>query len=128
MRLEKYQNVQEGRLKHAGHDYLELAETYGTPLYIFDEASFRERVKGYQKAMETPYFKTEVLYASKALLTKAIARLISELDIGQDVVSAGEIYTGIHNGVNPEKMYFHGNNKLNQEIRYAIENLSLIHI
>lgn len=122
MRLEKYQNVQEGRLKHAGHDYLELAETYGTPLYIFDEASFRERVKGYQKAMETPYFKTEVLYASKALLTKAIARLISELDIGQDVVSAGEIYTGIHNGVNPEKMYFHGNNKLNQEIRYAIEN------
>ena len=122
MRLEKYQNVQDGRLKHAGHDYLELAETYGTPLYIFDEASFRERVKGYHQAMETPYFETEVLYASKALLTKAIARLISELGIGQDVVSAGEIFTGIHNGVNPEKMYFHGNNKLNQEIRYAIEN------
>ena len=122
MRLEKYQEIVGGRLKHSGHDYLELAKEYGTPLYIFDEASFRDRILAYRQAVETSAFETEVLYASKALLTKAIARIIAELGIGQDVVSAGEIYTGVSNGINPSKMYFHGNNKLNQEIRYAIEN------
>lgn len=121
MRLENYQSIVGGRLKHSDHDYIEFAKTYGTPLYIFDEASFRERVLAYRQAVATPYFETDVLYASKALLTKAVSRLIAELDIGQDVVSAGEIYTGVHSGVDPKRMYFHGNNKLNKEIRYAID-------
>lgn len=121
MRLEKYQEIVGGRLKHSGHDYIEFAKQYGTPLYIFDEASFRERILAYRKAVENPYFETEVLYASKALLTKAIARIIAELGIGQDVVSAGEIYTGVRQGIDSKRMYFHGNNKLNKEIRYAID-------
>lgn len=121
MRLEKYQSIVEGRLKHSGHDYVGFASQYGTPLYIFDEESFRERVLAYRQAVKSPYFETDVLYASKALLTKAIVRLIAELDIGQDVVSAGEIYTGVRHGMDPARMYFHGNNKLNQEIRYAID-------
>ncbi|MGO4927264.1 diaminopimelate decarboxylase [Fundicoccus sp. Sow4_F4] len=122
MRLEKYQSIIGGRLKHSGHDYVELANQYGTPLYIFDEASFRERILAYREAVKSTYFETDVLFASKALLTKAVARIIAELDIGQDVVSAGEIYTGVRHGVDPKRMYFHGNNKLNKEIRYAIDN------
>lgn len=121
MRLETYQSIVGGRLKHASHDYVEFASQYGTPLYIFDEASFRERILAYRQAIMSPYFETDVLYASKALLTKAVARIIAELDIGQDVVSAGEIYTGVRHGVDPSRMYFHGNNKLNKEIRYAID-------
>ncbi|MGO4938742.1 diaminopimelate decarboxylase [Fundicoccus sp. Sow4_D5] len=121
MRLEKYQSIIGGRLKHSGHDYVELANQYGTPLYIFDEASFRERILAYREAVKSTYFETDVLFASKALLTKAVARIIAELDIGQDVVSAGEIYTGVRHGVDPKRMYFHGNNKLNKEIRYAID-------
>lgn len=122
MRLEQYQRIEAGHLQHSGHRYDTLAETYGTPLYIFDESSFRERVMAYKSALTNDFFETEVLFASKSLLTKAIARIIAELGIGQDVVSAGEIYTGIQNGVPAEKMYFHGNNKLDSEIEYAIEH------
>lgn len=120
MRLEQYQQINTGHLEHSGHNYETLAQTYGTPLYIFDETSFRDRVQSYKQAVSNDYFETEVLFASKALLTKAIARLIAELGIGQDVVSAGEIYTGVQNGVPADKMYFHGNNKLDSELEYAL--------
>lgn len=122
MRLESYQTVENGRLKHSGCDYCDLAAEYGTPLYIFDEESFIERVEHYKHALKTDYFETQVLYASKSLLTRAIAGLIAELGIGQDVVSAGEIHVGLTAGVNPQNMYFHGNNKTNEELDYAINN------
>lgn len=122
MKLEQYQSIENNELIHSGHSYRELAKKYGTPLYIFDEESFRERVASFKHALKNPYFETELLFASKSVLTLAIAKLISEYGIGQDVVSAGEIYTGIKAGVNPEKMYFHGNNKLNDELAYAIDH------
>ena len=121
MRLENYQQIQGDVLTHRGHSYEEMAQTYQTPLYIFDETSFIERVKGYREGLKSDKFESEVLYASKALLTKEIARLIAKLDIGQDVVSAGEIYAGMAGGVKPERMYFHGNNKTNDELAYAIQ-------
>lgn len=122
MKLEQYQAINNGRLEHSGHDYQMLADTYGTPLYIFDEESFIQRVKGYQTAVKTQHFDTQVLYASKSLLTRAIAGLIAKLEIGQDVVSGGEIHVGLKAGVDPKNMYFHGNNKTNDELTYAIEN------
>ncbi|UUX34051.1 diaminopimelate decarboxylase [Fundicoccus culcitae] len=121
MKLESYQTIVNGQLQHDGLSYQYLAETYGTPLYIFDETTFVQRVKDYKEALSNPYFETEVLFASKALLTKAMGQLVAQLGIGQDVVSAGEIYTAVASGVNPSKLYFHGNNKLNDELLYAIE-------
>ncbi|MBR7926971.1 diaminopimelate decarboxylase [Aerococcaceae bacterium zg-ZUI334] len=121
MKLETYQIIQNNALTHRGHQYHELATQYGTPLYIFDETSFKERVLAYKKSFESPYFETQILYASKALLTKAIGKLIAQLGIGQDVVSGGEIYVGLAAGVPAENMYFHGNNKTNAELSYAIE-------
>lgn len=122
MRLESYQAIANNQLKHDGISYEVLAEKYGTPLYIFDETSFVQQVKKYKKAIDNPYFETQILYASKALLTRAIGQLIAQLRIGQDVVSAGEIYTAIESGVEPSKLYFHGNNKLDDELIFAIEN------
>lgn len=122
MRLTNYQQIENGSLKHRNFSYSELAEEYGTPLYIFDETSFIERIKAYKKAIKTPYYESEILFASKSLLTLAVARIVGDLGIGQDVVSAGEIYTGLKAGVNPSKMYFHGNNKLDSELQYAIES------
>lgn len=122
MRLESYQTIQDNILLHSGHTYESFAESYGTPLYIFDEESFRERVMSFKAAMETPYFETELLFASKSILTLAIAKLVADYDIGQDVVSSGEIYTAIKAGVDPAKIYFHGNNKLNDELAYAIDH------
>ncbi len=121
MRLESYQTIVDGELQHSGQSYEELKEKFGTPLYIFDEESFKNRVRAYQEAFASDIFETEVIYASKALLTVTIARLIHELGLAQDVVSAGEIYTGLKGGVDPNKMYFHGNNKLDSELDYALE-------
>ncbi|MGO4936667.1 diaminopimelate decarboxylase [Fundicoccus sp. Sow4_H7] len=122
MRLESYQVKENNQLKHDGISYEVLAEKYGTPLYIFDETNFVQQVKKYKKALDNPYFETQILFASKALLTRAIGQLIAQLGIGQDVVSAGEIYTAIESGVEPSKLYFHGNNKLDDELIFAIEN------
>lgn len=121
LKLQAYQKVENGKLLHQDIRYDTLAQTYGTPLYIIDETSLRKRITDYKKALETPYFETQVLYASKALLTVAIGKIIAELGIGQDVVSAGEIYTGVQSGIKAEKMYFHGNNKLDEELEFAVE-------
>lgn len=122
MKLETYQNIVNGELVHSGHSYQELANQYGTPLYIFDEASFRKRIESYTANFHSDLFETQVLFASKSLLTKAIAKIIAVSPLGQDVVSAGEIFVGLAAGVKPDKMYFHGNNKSDEELVYALQN------
>ena len=122
MKLETYQNIVNDELVHSGHSYQELANQYGTPLYIFDEASFRKRIESYTANFHSDLFETQVLFASKSLLTKAIAKIIAASPLGQDVVSAGEIFVGLAAGVNPNKMYFHGNNKSDEELVYALQN------
>lgn len=122
MRLTGYQKIQDGQLVHNVLDYKMLAKEYGTPLYIFDEGSFIDRVKAYQAAFQSDRFETEILYASKALLTKAIGKLIAQLGLGQDVVSGGEFYVGLTSGVPTDKMYFHGNNKTYDELQYAMSH------
>lgn len=122
MKLETYQTIVNDELVHSGHSYQELANQYGTPLYIFDEASFRKRIESYTENFHSDSFETQVLFASKSLLTKAIAKIIAMSPLGQDVVSAGEIFVGLAAGVNPNKMYFHGNNKSDEELVYALQN------
>ena len=122
MKLETYQNIVNDELVHSGHSYQELANQYGTPLYIFDEASFRKRIESYTANFHSDLFETQVLFASKSLLTKAIAKIIAASPLGQDVVSAGEIFVGLAAGVKPDKMYFHGNNKSDEELVYALQN------
>ena len=122
MKLETYQNIVNDELVHSGHSYQELANQYGTPLYIFDEVSFRKRIESYTANFHSDLFETQVLFASKSLLTKAIAKIIAASPLGQDVVSAGEIFVGLAAGVKPDKMYFHGNNKSDEELVYALQN------
>lgn len=121
MKLTDYQQIIEGKLKHRDFSYEALAAEYQTPLYLFDEDHFKAKVKAYREAFKHPELETQVLYASKALLTKAIGKLVAELGIGQDVVSAGEIYAGLQSGIPAADMYFHGNNKLDDELEYAVD-------
>lgn len=121
MKLTDYQQIIDGQLKHRNFSYEDLAAEYQTPLYLFDEDHFKEKVTAYREAFKHPELETQILYASKALLTKAVGRLIAELEIGQDVVSAGEIYAGLESGIPARQMYFHGNNKLKDELAYALD-------
>ena len=110
-----------GHLEIGGCDAVELAKTYGTPLYVLDEALVRERCRAYRAGFARSYPNAEVLYAGKALLTMAICRIVEEEGLSLDVVSGGELYTARAAGFPMERVYFHGNNKYPDELRFAIE-------
>lgn len=111
-----------GHLEIGGCDAVELAERFGTPLYVMDEADVRQRSRQYRAALEGSYPRARVLYASKAFLCAAMARLAYEEGLGLDVVSGGELYTALRAGVPPELIYMHGNNKSREEIEYALQS------
>ncbi len=111
---------QAGNLEIGGCDLIELAEKYGTPLYVLDEATIRSICHDYKKAFES-YPKVNMMFASKALCTMATSKILASEGFGFDVVSAGEIYTVYKAGVDMSKVLFNGNNKSFDELTLAIE-------
>jgi len=106
----------------AGSDTVELAKKYGTPLYIMSEDYIKDRCKEIRDDFIGKYPNAKAVYASKAFLTKEMARIINREGIGMDVVSGGELYTAIQVGFPMENIIFHGNNKTPDEIELAIKN------
>lgn len=114
---------EKGHLTFAGYDTVELAEKYGTPLYLMDEDKIREHVRAYKTAMAKCFPAGSMPeFASKAFSCKQIYRIMAEEGIDIDVVSPGEIYTAASAGFPMENSFFHGNNKTDADIRFAIEN------
>ena len=114
---------QRGNLTFAGYDTVELANKYSTPLYLFDEEKIRQNCRVYVDAMNKFFGNgSKALYASKAASFKQIYRIVNEEGMGVDVVSGGELFTAISAGVQPQNIYFHGNNKTDSEIEDAIES------
>ncbi len=106
----------------AGVDVTTLAERYGTPLYLLDEGRIRERCRVYRRAMREAFGEASMpLYAGKALCVKDIYRIMREEEMGIDVVSSGEIFTAHAAGFPMERAYFHGNNKTDADIAYAMD-------
>ncbi len=113
---------EKGHLCIGGQDTVELAKQYGTPLYVMDEETVRKNCRTYKEALKKYYGEnSQVLYASKACSFKQIYRIIAEEGIGADVVSPGELYTAKEAGIPLDKVYFHGNNKTDADIRFGIE-------
>jgi len=110
----------EGALEFGGVSAVELAREFGTPLYVFDERTLRIRARGIRDAFLDAYERSRLVYAGKAYLSPALMRILVEEGIGLDVVSGGEIYAGLHSGVDPSQMIFHGNNKSRAEIEEAL--------
>ena len=114
---------EQGHLTVGGMDTVELAKEYGTPLYIMDEGLIREHCRSFRESMDKYYGgQGLVCYASKAFCCKAMCRIMFEEGLGLDVVSEGELYTALSVGFPPEKLCFHGNNKTDHELSYALEN------
>ena len=103
-----------------GCDTVELAKKYGTPLYVIDEATLRGICRDYKEAFKD-YKNIKMMYASKALCTSAITRILDEEGFGFDTVSAGEIYTVFKAGVDMANVLFNGNNKSASELELAID-------
>lgn len=112
----------DGHLCIAGRDTVELAAAYGTPLYVMDEDRIRERCRTYRTAMSEAFGASALpLYAGKAAAFRHIYRIMNEEGLGIDVVSPGEIYSAVSAGFPMERAYFHGNNKTDADIAYAME-------
>lgn len=113
---------QNGHLEIGGVDCVALAEQFGTPLYVFDETYIRKMMRIYRNTLLEKYNGNGmVLYASKAFSCQAIYRIADEENIGVDVVSGGELYTALQASFPAEKIYMHGNNKLDYEIGEALD-------
>lgn len=122
MLTDSYSINEKGHLCIGGADTVELAEQYGTPLYVFDETDIRSNCKSFKDALDEYYDGNAlVLYASKAFSCKEMYRLVDSEGLGADVVSGGELYTALSAGFPAEKIYFHGNNKTDDEIAYALD-------
>ncbi|TCP54801.1 diaminopimelate decarboxylase [Tamaricihabitans halophyticus] len=108
----------DGVVRIAGVDVRELADTYGTPLFIVDEADFRSRCAEHAQAFGAPEL---VHYAAKAFLTTQIARWVAEEGLSLDVCSGGELAVAKLAEFPPERITFHGNNKAPAELAEAVE-------
>ncbi|MGN0666683.1 MAG: diaminopimelate decarboxylase [Huintestinicola sp.] len=113
---------EQGHLAIGGVDTVDLANQYGTPLYVMDEDLIREHCRSFKSSMDK-YYGGEglVCYASKAFCCKAMCRIMLEEGLGLDVVSEGELYTALSAGFPAEKLCFHGNNKTDNELKLALE-------
>jgi diaminopimelate decarboxylase len=110
-----------GRLEIGGCDVFELAERFGTPAYVYAEDDIRTRARDFNDAFRRRTDHFEVVYASKAFPCTAAYRLMAEEGLSCDVASGGELFLALRGGFEPEKTYFHGNNKSIAELEYAIE-------
>lgn len=112
-----------GHLTIGGCDTIELTQKYGTPLYVMDEDKIRKTCKMYRSSIDKYYNgKGMPLYASKAFSCKEICRIVNDEKMGLDVVSGGELFTALQAGFPPEHIYFHGNNKTQDEITFALQS------
>ena len=113
---------EQGRLTFAGVDTVDLANKYGTPLYLMDEDRIRERCRTYRQALKEAFGDSaNALYAGKAACFTHMYRIMREEGMGIDVVSSGEIYTAYTAGFPMERAYFHGSNKTDADVAYAMD-------
>jgi len=101
---------------------VELAKQYGTPLFVYDTALIRERARAFIQTFVKSNVKAQVAYASKAFSSVAMYQLAAEEKLSLDVVSGGELYTAIRAGFPVERIHFHGNNKSDEEIEFALDS------
>jgi diaminopimelate decarboxylase len=113
---------EQGRLWLGGCLTASLVQEFGTPLYIFDEMTLRDRCRAYREAL-VQYYPGQgmVAYASKAYLNLALAQLVAQEGLSLDVVSGGELYVAQRAGLAPERIHFHGNNKTLKELATALD-------
>ena len=105
-----------------GFKLTDIAKEYGTPLFIYDEEMIRNQCQRFHQALKKSGLDYSISYASKAFSSIQLFRLMKEEKMGLDVVSQGELYTALASDIDPSTIHFHGNNKTDEEIIYAIES------
>jgi diaminopimelate decarboxylase len=110
-------DISGGHLVVGGCDTVELAERFGTPLFVFDRVTFERNAKAYAAIVGAE----RVFYAGKAFCCVAVCELLADLGLGLDVCTGGELATAHAAGFPLERVIFHGNNKSSGELEMAAE-------
>ena len=111
-----------GRLEVGGCDVVELAAEFGTPAYVYAEDDMRARARSFVEAFRARTEHFEIVYAGKAFPCTAAFRLFADEGLSADVASGGELHHALAAGMDPKRLYMHGNNKSAAELDYAIES------
>jgi diaminopimelate decarboxylase len=114
-------------------DLLQLAEQFGSPLYVYDAEKIQSQYNRLSKAF-SKVNKLRINYAMKALSNVAILQLLKEMGSGLDTVSIQEVMLGLHAGYEPEKIFYTPNGVSLEEIEAVnamgvqinIDNLSIL--
>ncbi|MDR2487623.1 MAG: diaminopimelate decarboxylase, partial [Clostridiales Family XIII bacterium] len=113
-------HIEDGMLHIDGMSAAELVARHGTPLYVLSRSALAKRIAELRTDVLDRYPNTRAAYASKAFLCIAMCEIIEEEGLALDVVSGGELYTAMKAGFPAERIEFHGNNKLPEELEMAI--------
>jgi diaminopimelate decarboxylase len=111
-----------GNMEIGGLDVLALKEQYKTPLHVIDVKTVKQQCAQYINCFAFDDLKAEIIYASKAFCSLAMCRLISEQGLSIDVSTGGELFIALSAGFPAKDIYFHGNNKSKEEIRFGLAN------
>ncbi len=114
--------VEKEHLVFGGVDVVDLAERYGTPVYVTDENELRTNFRSYKSAFETANTDTDIYYAVKANGNLALLRILASEGAGADVFSGGELHLAKSAGIPVDKILFNGNSKSEEELREAVES------
>ncbi len=113
-----------GELEVGGVSVGELVESYGTPLYVFDQDDFASRARLVQDALTAACSRHgvsgTVYYASKSFISGHVVSWVEDAGLGFDVATAGEMAIALGGGANPDHIEFQGNNKSEDEIAQAM--------
>jgi diaminopimelate decarboxylase len=110
----------ERRLTFCGAPVVDLAKSFGTPLWLFDAKSFRDRIDSFVEAARRAHANTRVAYAAKANSALAVLAIAESCGIDVDVASEGELEAALRAGFPAHRIHVHGNNKSDGEIERAV--------
>ena len=121
MKLFGASKIEGNDLYIGGQKAKDIANEYGTPLYVMDEQLLIDKCREYIESFKVKSENNRVAFAGKAFLTVGMCKLIEEQGLYLDVVSGGELYTAYKANFPMDKIYFHGNNKTLEEIEFGIK-------
>ena len=112
----------ENHLEINGIDFAMMVKKYGTPLYVYDIETIKHQCRQYISNFNFEGIKTNIIYASKAFNCIPMCALVKKEGFSIDVSTGGELFIALKSGFEPENIYFHGNNKSEEEIEYGIKS------
>ena len=112
----------DGHLWVEGRDCVELAQTFGTPLYVLSEGQLRHNLRRFRSAFESRYPTVEVLFANKSNNGLAVRHVVNQEGVGGDCFGINELYLALLAGTDPKTLVLNGSNKSDEELEMAIQN------